>query len=350
MKKISFILLLLGIFLSSCGKAVIMKPEAEEPLNKEEYGILVFSATFAENNFQELPLYFTLKGETGGSKEIRIDMKDDNVYVFFVKEGFYNIRNIEGENNSPAVTRAGSSKEKREIYTERTFGFSVKAGHLTYVGNIFFKDFDHEENKYNTRFYVKMESYKLTADIHIRQRMADISNALETYPFLKNDNLPVKIEMMVDIDTDSSLAASAIQKDKSQKNSEGYGPFAWGTPIANVKSILDIEKKRVLVLAQDHLVDHSSEQYPVQYYFQKQNDDFLLNQVEVTLPANAFDKAFASVKEKYGDFARKEENNVIWLTSFSRITLKSQESSLTLVYEAISLEEAKEQDFDDFIK
>lgn len=352
MKKTLFTVLLLisTLMITACSGTYIR--DADDGLSKKEkdFAILVFSTTFKENGIQELPLFIDLEGEKGGSQELRLDPDEDKIHVFLVKAGYYRLKDMNGENNSPALTRTASDKEKREIYTDKEWGFEVKAGTTTYAGNFWLKNFDHKEGL-NTKFYVKQESYIMSADIAIRQRFADIQRVLEENPDLKKYKFPIKIALMQEVEGGKSRIQGSISAQKRKQQNQGYGNFKWGISVEEVKSILDAEKKPVIVVNQEQLVDNSRETAPVSFFFESdKNGGSQLKKVQVSFPATAFDKVFASLLKKYGTFAKKEEGKTIWFTPYTRLSLESGKENGTLTYEAISLKKKSSRGGDDFVK
>lgn len=348
MKKMMMGLLALYI-LSACGGKYLREAEKGEMFDPKEYGILVFSVTFAENKYQEKELYFDLVGDMGGSRELRVDPDDDLIFAFVAKEGYYRIRNIKGVNNSPAVTRAGSTKEEREIYSERQWSFAVEAGKFNYVGNIFIKDFDHQEGL-NTKFQVSQEVYTLSAQIELRSRLADLVRLKDEKPVYATYKFPLITRLMEEADSDKARALEHISKAKQQQAKEGYGDFAWGVSIEEVKNFLEQKKQDVLVLSSSHLVDNTRAMNPVEYYFTDQEGRSLLNKVVVHLDKAGYDQVMTSIIQKYGKAAKQEGESLFWFTSFSKITLENKESELLLTYEGVGVEQAVRPGLDDLIK
>jgi len=312
----------------------------------EGYGVVIFSTTFAKNDLQELPLYFNLEGEEGGSKEIRIDPDEDNIHIFVVKSGFYFITRFIGENNSPAITRSSSTKEIKEIETERRFGFNVEEGKVNYVGNIYIRDFSEDPRKYNTKFSIKQEPNAMSADITIRKRPIDLSKIGETK--LKNLNLPIVINLMYDVDPDKTVVSENIEKSKKKKTEEGYDKYKWGMSLEEIKNLLELEKKVVFVISKEEIVDNTNPEAPIKFLFRQ--DSFgveRLYKVEISLnkKENLEDKIFSKINEKYGQFAKKEDNNTIWYTPGSKIVVSVFDDKILVIYESIEKEKNKEEDF-----
>lgn len=346
--KILFFVLLAGALVSCSG--FIRDAKEGSDFDKKEYGILVFSATFLKNNYQELPMYFTLVGEQGGSREIRMDMEDDNLYVLIVKEGYYRIKNVYGENNSPAVTRAGSSKETRDIYAEYEWGTSVKAGYLNYVGNFMMKDFSDQKDKYPVLFTIKQEVYNMSADIAMRKRMTDLPNVMEKYPYLKSYQLPVRISIMEQEMGETGKSSQYLQSKKNNQKIKGYGNYTWGAPVEEIKDMLSAENKKILVIDKNTLIDNTNAASIIEFNFVENGKDSLLGKIMIHLNVNLYDKTFASIIEKYGQFAKKEGETTIWFTPYSKISLSKTEKESLLVYEAVHLEVNNDNKMEDIIK
>ena len=341
---------LLALFvLVACGGKYLREAEPDEVFDTKEYGILVFSVTFAENKFQEKELYFDLVGDTGGARELRVDPDDDLVFAFVAKAGYYRIRNIKGVNNSPAVTRAGSTKEEREIYTERQWSFAVEPGKFNYVGNIYIKDFDHQEGL-NTKFQVSQEVYTLSAQIELRSRLADLVRLKDERPVYATYKLPLITRLMEEANSDKARALDYISKAKQEQAKEGYGDFAWGVSIEEVKSYLEQKNQEVLVLSATHLIDNTRAMNPVEYFFAAQEGRSLLNKVVVHLDKAGYDQVMTSIIQKYGKAAKQEGESLLWFTSFSKITLENKENELLLTYEGVGVEQAPRPGLDDLIK
>lgn len=341
-KKLFFVLLLIVLY--SCSGGFIREPKEEmKDLNLNEFGLLVFSITFMENVIQENDLYINLTGEVGGNKELRIKPGEEKIFVFFVKKGVYSLANLSGENNCPAVTRAGSSKEFKDIYTDKVWSFKVEAGKLNYIGNILIKDFSDKPERYNTLFTVRLDGYKLSAQIEIRNKITDISATLEQYPFLKNYKMPVQVSLMQEGEEKKKELSAGYQQQKESQN-KGYGNYAWGSSVEEVKKMLELENKKIYIKNNSHLVDTTSPEKPVEFIFENQSGELLLSKVIVHYAKTDYDKVFGALKARYGDFAKKDQNTIIWYTPHTKISLTETDSKTLLFYEAINLKPNEKQD------
>jgi hypothetical protein len=320
----------------SCGGGAIRDVDEIKEETPENYGIVIFSVTFPDNGIQELPLYLDFIGEQGGSDELRLDEDEDYLFAFYVKEGFYRLTDLAGENNYPGITRAGSSKEKREVYTEKQWGFTVKPKTINYVGNINLKEFSAEEGL-NTKFYVKMESFTFSAQIEVRKRMSDVAKAMEKYPYLKDMNYPLDVSLMQELSTENEKTVYMIAEKKEEVQKRGYGDYSWGMPVEIVKKKLEEEGKSVMVVSPEHLVDESGKNSSREFYFTQGQGEYGLERVEITFPTEAYDKTFASLLKEYGDFGKKQDKEVIWFTPYTKLTLRQKEEKSVLIYQAIEL-------------
>ncbi len=333
MKKI-FIIFSLLLLIISCGGSYIKEPNNDK-IDTKKYGILIFSVTFKENGIQTNEMYLDFKGTKGGSKELRVDPGDDLLFVYVVKEGAYSFNYLFGTNNAPSTTKTAGTREEREIFTEKKWGIPtvVKAGEITYAGNFFIKDFFHTEGL-NTKFYVKQETTLLSAEIIVRKRMADLTRARGKYPFINNYSIPVTISLFQEIEDTTMAFIKHVGNIKKDTN-EGYGPYKWGDPIADVKKLLEENKRTVLVVSKTQLLDNTNEKSPIEFNFSKNNSNFLFTQAVVHNQLENFDKIFTQLTSKYGKFATNENNKFTWFTSYSKIILEKTESELLLTYKNV---------------
>ena len=188
-----------------------------------------------------------------------------------------------------------------------------------------------------------MENYVLSADISVRKRMADISSVLEKYPYLKDKQFPINMALFQEDDADNSTISDNYQQSKFDSQNKGYGSYYWGTPISEVKKSLELEGKKITVLSQDHLIDSTVLKNPVEFFFLPFEGDFALYKVQVYFLKSDFDSIFASLKGKYGDFAKKDEKSFTWYTTYTKLILDEKDESLILTYEAIHAKEETEQ-------
>jgi len=340
MKKIILFFLSIVFFLS-CSSEHIKKVSSFEKKDLDEYGILVFSVSFAKNNIQELPIYILLKGETGGDKELRIDPDSEDFFVFAVKEGYYYIGEFFGENNSPAITSTSSTKEVKEIYTEKRFGVNVEKGKINYAGNIYIKDFSDDFKKYNTRFSIKQEPLYMSGEIIVRNLTTDIQK-LKEIPEIKDLSLPVVVSIMTEVESGNTSFSERIGQDKKKKSEEGYGKYKWGMSLEDIKTLLELEKKVVLVVSKEEIVDSTKPDTPVTFLFKERDGKEELYRVEIKFPkTQSEDVIFSSLTEKYGQFGKREGNDTIWYTTGSKITFSISENEKKLIYESIEAKESK---------
>lgn len=339
-----FVLAFLVFILASCASVESFKKmnmeEAGKGIDLKEYGLVVFSIYMHKNLYQDQPLVGTLRDlrNRRNSFPVYIRPGDISYICIWAKKGKYVLEDFSGETTSQTMMDLTDGALVAKVSMAYSWSFEVKPGRLNYGGRIEMDKFGHTNHDTAMVYYYASTNNKYYhSDLYVRKNMSDVSTILEKYPILKKKQLPIRIDLLQtfvgSMETYVNISKTA-EKARNEKNG-GYGEYKWGLSLSDIKRILEIKDKKVMVVAQDYLVDNTAAENPVAFHFKKLKGEYVLHKVEVALSIKSYDSYFANLLKKYGSFVSNKNGTTKWITPDSTIVLIKSGKKLRLVYEQI---------------